>query len=172
MSAIFAVGVLAVAANASAANATPAHTGHWCNFRDEPHKDIRGATINHTGITLKNIYREEGWASTWESEPAQEIAPGASDRWCNQAAPFPFTTAAMKTEYALTHGDKVLIEAFIAPFGNHDEKCNIAGPSRSSFKCRVIKHKRRQDPLRHLRGLALTRCRLGPKARKSAVARR
>lgn len=145
-SAIAAIGVLAAAANAraaanaSAATATPAHTGHWCDFPDEPWKEIRGTTINHTGVTLTNVYREKGWASTWHSEPAQAIAPGASDRWCNQAAPFPFTTAAMKTEYALTHGDKVLIEAFIAPFGYHDAKCNIAGPSRSSFQCRVIKH--------------------------------
>ncbi len=140
VSAVVGVALSVAGAYAASAHAAPAHTGHWCDFPDEPWKEIRGTTINHTGITLKNVYREKGWASTWESEPAHEIAPGASDRWCNQAAPFPFTTAAMKTEYALSHGDKVFIEAFIAPFGYHDAKCNIAGPSRSSFKCRVIKH--------------------------------
>jgi len=139
VSAIAAVGVLAAAANASAASPTPAHTGHWCTAEDEPWKQIFGTTINQTGVTLKNVYREKGWASTWDSQPAEELAPGAEDRWCNEAAPFPFTTAAMKTEYALTHGDKVFIEAFIAPFGYHDANCHIAGPYRLSYKCRVIK---------------------------------
>ena len=60
VSAIAAVGVLAAAANASAASPTPAHTGHWCTAEDEPWKQIFGTTINQTGVTLKNVYPGEG----------------------------------------------------------------------------------------------------------------
>ena len=144
-SAIVGVGVLATALNAGAAGATSAHTGHWCDAADEPWRQIFGTTVNHTEVALRSVYREKGWGSTWDSEPTLEVAPEERNRWCNEAAPFPFTTAAMKAEYALTHGDKVVIEAWIGFFGD-DAKCYIVGQG-SSVTCRVIERDKKDGIL-------------------------
>ncbi|MFZ0384899.1 MAG: hypothetical protein WAL22_04500, partial [Solirubrobacteraceae bacterium] len=124
MSTSVAVALLAMTGFAGPAGAAPAQTGHSCEPGLEfPHKEIHGTTVNHTGDPLKRVYSEKGYGSTWDAEPALEVAAGDSNRWCNEGFPAPFTTAAMKTEYAVTHGDKVVIEAWIGFFGD-GVKCN------------------------------------------------
>ena len=43
----------------------------------------------------------------------------------------------LKMEYALSGGDKVVIEAFVAFFGAAEGECFITGSEPSAFKCRA-----------------------------------
>jgi hypothetical protein len=99
---------------------------------------IEGTTVNATGDTLRSVYREEGWGSHWGPEPAKVLAPHESYDWCNVSNTAPFTTAAMRVEYALPDGDKVVIQSFIAFFGSKGASCYVTGPSPSAFKCSAI----------------------------------
>jgi len=134
--AVFAIvlGALAVIPDAVGAAAPPL-TGGSCSASLK--RAINGATFNETDVTLKRVYLEEGFGSDWEHQPAAVVKARETNRWCNQSNPAPFTTAAMKMEYALSGGDKVVIEAFVAFFGAAEEKCSIIGPEPSAFKCRA-----------------------------------
>ena len=85
---------------------------------------------------------EEGFGSDWEHQPAAVVKPRDINMWCNQSNPFPFTTAAMKMEYALSGGDKAVTEAFVAFFGAAEERCFITGSEPSAFKCRANRFKK------------------------------
>lgn len=131
--AIAGLGVVAAMPNSGAA-APPPNLG---SCPASHNRAINGTTANGTNIPLTRVYLEEGFGSTWEHKPAEVVKPGKLDKWCNLSNPFPFTTAAVKMEYALGGGVKMVIEAFIAFFGAAEEKCFVTGPEPSEFKCRA-----------------------------------
>jgi hypothetical protein len=52
----------------------------------------------------------------------------------------------MKVEYALSDGDKVVIDSFVAFFGSSGANCAVTGPNPSAFKCHATSDHRGGSP--------------------------